>query len=83
MESEMTPLEIEVLIHCHSCPAPHPRLNAPTVAGTITEFKNQEVIRRVKNYWETTDKGKAMIRLLCSIPLPTQQWIDQYGNVIT
>ena len=83
MESEMTPLEIEVLIHCHTCNAPHPRLNAPAVAGAIRDFENEGVVRPYADYYKTTDKGKAMVILLCSIPFPTQQWIDQYGNVIT
>ena len=79
----MTPLEIEVLIHCHACPCPHPRINAPAVWGTIKYFQDQGLIRPVKNYYETTDRGKAMVYLLCNTPFPLQQWVDQYGNIIS
>ena len=84
----MTPLEIEVLIHCHVCPAPHPRLGAPAVAEAIERFERNGIIvkkslkYRTGVYYPTTDRGKALVRILCSTPFPEQRWVDQNGNII-
>lgn len=79
----MTPLEIEVLLHCYTCPAPHPRIEAPEVVRTIKTFESIGIIEKTwGDCYHTTERGKAMVRLLCSIPFPKQQWVDEHGNVI-
>ena len=82
----MTPNDIEILIHCHVCPAPHPRLNAPAVQGAINMLLANQLIEqdgdKQFNRWRTTARGAAHIAQLCAIPFPDQAWIDVCGNVI-
>ena len=80
----MTPLDIEVLIHCHVCPAPHPKLGAPAVEEAIRMFEHNKIIEREEDLgcYRTTDRGKALVRILCSTPFPEQRWVDQNGNII-
>jgi len=91
-ENIMTPLEIDVLLHCHVRPAPHPRINAPAVVEAIEMFLDKGIIERhsacnraflnVGMYYQTTDRGKAIVKLLCSTPFPTQKWVDQNNKII-
>ena len=78
----MTPLEIEVLLHCHTCPTPHPRANAPAVVEALNWFEFERIIEPHEDYYYTTSRGKALVAVLRSVPLPQQQWVDQYGKVI-
>ena len=87
----MSPLEIEVLLHCHCCPAPHPNIDAPAVAETMEMFLDNGIIKRVLTpgteagiYYHTTDRGKVLVKLLCSVPFPVQKclWVDQNNNII-
>lgn len=86
----MTPNEIEVLLHYHTSPSVHPRIDAPAVRGAIEGFLKNGIFRcgendrglLVKALYETTDKGNALVQMLCNTPYPTQQWVDANGDVI-
>jgi len=80
----ITPSDIEVLLHYHTNPAPHPRKLAPAVKEATERFVREGLIELddEKLYTTTTDRGKAFVKALCNTPLPTQAWIDGYGNVI-
>lgn len=83
----MTPNDIEVLIHCHISPSPHPRIGMSAVAGAIKMLKHNGLIRNESGMddmvcWRTTERGKAFLQVLCDTPLPTQAWVDQDGDVI-
>ena len=85
----ITPGDIEVLLHYHTNPEPHPRRDAPAIKDTTERFIRSGLIKVVeavddwnKNRYITTDKGRAFVKALCNTPLPTQAWIDGYGNII-
>ena len=79
----MTPNAIEILIHCHVCPAPHPRINARAVQEEIESFLRNGLIREIKpGEYQTTERGAAHIAQLCNTELPRQAWIDCNGQVI-
>lgn len=50
----MTPLEIEVLIHCHVSPKPHPRQNAPAVQEALKKFVQLDLISLESGSSEST-----------------------------
>ena len=72
----MTPNDIEVLLHCHVSPQPHPRNNAPAVQAAIACFMRDELIepivdcpqREGQEIYITTAKGKALVAKLCATP---------------
>jgi len=78
----MTPLELEVLIHCYVTPELHPRIHAPAVKEAHEFFEEIGLIEQQKDFYSTTDRGKAYISMLCSLPLPEQKWVNQFGEII-
>ena len=79
----MTPNDIEVLLHYHTSQTPHPREDAPAVKEATKRFVCMGLIELVDGkHYITTDRGDAFIKVLCGTPLPTQAWIDGYGNII-
>jgi len=83
----ITPGDIEVLLHYHTNPAPHPRRDTPAVKEATKRFVCEGLIELddKKQYittYITTDRGEAFVKVLCNTPLPTQAWIDGYGNII-
>ena len=78
----MTPNDLEVLIHCHVCPEPHPRAHAPAVQDTINTFLAHGILEAKGNSYITTERGDALMRLLCNTEMPQQAWVDKDGNVI-
>ena len=80
----MTPLQIEVLLHYHTCELVFPRFDAPAVQDAISWFVAHDLITSSlePGCYHTTERGKTLVTLLCSIPFPQQQWVDQHGNVI-
>jgi len=79
----MTPHDIEVLIHCHVSPAPHPRLGTTGVNSAIQSLLSNGLIERhIPDVYTTTNRGKAHIAQLCSTAWPTEEWVSESGNII-
>ena len=79
----MTPNGIEILIHFHVCPLPHPRLHAPAVVEEIESFLRNGLIKEIgPGHYRTTERGAAHIAQLCNVPWPKQVWIDEQGRFI-
>lgn len=78
----LTPNDIEVLLHCHVSPEPHPRLDAPAVQESIKMWICAGMIEPNVNtgIFVTTDKGCAMVMALCKTPYPRLIYIDQNGE---
>lgn len=79
----MTPNDIEILIHCHVSPTPHPRLAQNK--AVFDSLERNGLIRYHANsigVYVTTARGAAHINQLCSTPWPKQAWIDSNGRVI-
>jgi hypothetical protein len=82
----MTPNGIEILIHCHCCPAPHPRIDAPAVREEIRSFLANGLVEASPelgpDIYTTTGRGKAHIAQLCNTAWPRQGWVTERGDVI-
>ena len=78
----MTPLAIDILLHFHVSPLPHPLSAYPAVADEIESQLRDGMIEPDKGAYRTTDRGDAHIRHLCNVPFPTQMWVDKDGNKI-
>lgn len=77
MKTPLSPSDIEVLLHCHTCPAPHPRHDAPAVIESIDMFFQAGMILPTPTRsftFTTTPKGNAFIQALLNTPEPVQSW---------
>lgn len=81
----MTPNAIEILIHCHVCPLPHPRCDAPDVADELRSLQANGLIEPepgMAGGFRTTSRGQAHIEQLCRTPWPVQVWVGADGKQI-
>ena len=72
MKSPLSCSDIEVLIHCHVSPIPHPRRHAPAVRDALGMFQTCEMIEPVLNaeqeeVFNLTHKGRSFIRAICNV----------------
>lgn len=75
----LCPNDIEVLLHCHTTPGPHPRMHAPAVAEAINALLRHKLIApadREDPYYVTTRRGAAFIEALCNTKLPVAVWVQ-------
>lgn len=80
-----TPNNIEVLLHCHTTPAPHPRRHAPAVADALALLRTLGAIEATadENVETTTALGRAWVEALCRVPLPRAAFVDERGEVLS
>jgi hypothetical protein len=76
-----TPNDIEVLLHHHYSPDPHPRRDAPAVMGSINKFRRAGIFTDQVQP-TLTEKGTAWVNMICNTPYPRQVYVDQNNNVI-
>jgi hypothetical protein len=78
----ISPSDLEVLIHCHADPRPHPRLYAPAVEEALVRFQQQGIIVPKQDpkttspldmEYRTTDLGKAWLELILQTPIPRKE----------
>lgn len=77
-----TPNNINVLLHYHTKPTPHPRSDAPAVIEVTDMLHREGCIYDEKGCWCTTDKGQAWVMALCNTEIPRELFLDAQGNVL-
>ncbi len=78
-----SPNNIEVLLHYHTRPMPHPRIDAPAVCDATRMFLESGCITPEDNgRYATTPKGSAWVQALCNVECPREAYVDQKGNVL-
>jgi hypothetical protein len=79
----MTPNGIEVLLHCHTSPTPHPRVEARAVRDALAMLEDDGMIVSAPGTtYTTTSRGAAHVKQLCRLSLPTQAWIGADGGLL-
>ena len=81
----MTPNDLEILIHYYVSIVPHPRLNTPEIQHSIEKFVSDGIFKLyvIGNKTRITEKGKAWLKTILSVPYPQKVWVDENGNVIS
>ena len=79
MKSPLSPSDLEVLIHCHTVPSPHPRREARAIAEAIRMFHDAGMIEQDLDkggslIFRTTPKGAVFLTALCYTPEPVAEW---------
>jgi len=82
MKTIETPNNIDVLIHYHCSPEPHPRVDAPAIVGAIEDLTSVGALEVREGKLRTTKMGEAWLKALCKVPPPRQAWVDAHGNVL-
>lgn len=81
-----SPSNIEILLHCHTSPIPHPRVSAPAVREGLLELQKAGVIEPEGDsnhyVYRTTSLGAAWVKLLCTTPIPKVAYVDEQDRVI-
>lgn len=77
----MNPAQLRVLLHSHYMSDPLER--SSTVRDAIALLLSEDLIKDregvdplTRNGYETTDRGRAYIKMLCDTPLPVLEWRD-------
>lgn len=75
----MSPSDIEVLLHCHCMPGPHPRSDAPAVMDALDTFLKAGLIEPRDDSrgggFGTTDGGVMLVKALCDVQFPVRRWV--------
>ncbi|NTE87254.1 hypothetical protein [Agrobacterium rubi] len=71
-----TPYQIEIILHHHTSVGRFPRFDAPIYGETINALHDLEVLCYENGVSRTTPRGKALVEMWTSTPLPKQAWID-------
>lgn len=64
----MTPLELQILIHCYITLTEHPNKDAPAVKEAFNKFKADGIIEPTFN--RLTEKGRAWLEVILNTPCP-------------
>ena len=78
----MTPNDIEILIHCYVCPAPHER--QAQNEGVFARLVRDGLIEpeEGRDFYRTTPRGDAHVMQMCNLPYPQNAWISSNGALI-
>lgn len=81
----MSPNDIEILIHVHCTTEPHPRMDAPAVKESFGMFIDEGIFDydQINDDYELTNKGRALLELLCQTPFPRSIYVDKYDKEIS
>ena len=79
LEWRLSPAFIELLIHINAYPRPLDNPDAPVTKEGLCLMLHHSLIKedpgRPSGYW-TTERGRALIDMLCSTPLPEKRYVD-------
>ena len=79
----MTPNAIEILIHCHVCPLPHPRRDE--VAEELASLLANQLIEDEPGSpggYRTTLRGRLHVQQLCNTAWPVSVFVGADGTVL-
>lgn len=76
-----TPNLLEVLLHYHVSPDPHPRIDAPAVQGAIDAMLHEGILQSDlsrDSQYALTERGEVWLKMLLDTPLPIrlEVWVD-------
>lgn len=82
----MTPLQIDIMLHYYAMGDDYREgdFSAPAVKESIDWLDDERMILRTLSgnpQYRITDKGRAYVDYLCSVPLPTVKYVIEYPEV--
>lgn len=83
METIGFPLNVELLMHYHCTPEPHPMIFLPPWKEATNGLVEMEAIYADdEGIYRTTELGKAWVAAICNTPPPKQGWVDHRDNIL-
>lgn len=74
----LTPVEVEVLLHCFYRPEPPPSAT-PAYRAAVGKLLGMSVIVSREGAYECTPLGDAWVKAICKTPAPKQVFVDASG----
>lgn len=76
-----TPYQINIIMHYHCRIGPWPQYSAPLFEPTVSDLVSMNLLGPIPqaehiHAYETTERGKALVEMWCSTPLPEQKFFD-------
>jgi hypothetical protein len=76
----MSPLFIKMLLHFCATPAPWTDMS-PAAVDCFSAMLRDGLVKDLRGApggmaGQTTDRGKALVQMLCATPFPEQRWFD-------
>lgn len=78
---QLTPLHLRLLLHYHITPETF-QPESPAAKDYTLDLVNLGLLGHVAQQLTTTERGKAHIRQLETLPLPQKAWTDFSGKAI-
>lgn len=82
MTNEFTPLHLQILLHYHCSPEEYAKdderhRTSEAVKEYTDDLRKLDLIERSVDgaVFQTTERGNAYVRGICSVPLPIQRWV--------
>lgn len=74
----MSPLDIEIILHHYTTPAPFPR-DTDHIRLRRGTFIHEGILRlNARGIFECTERGAAYVRFLCRVPFPTSVTVTRW-----
>ena len=80
--TKFTPVELVVLLRCHYEADGPSNNDSPAVAKALSRWEGLGCVRYEDYHWEITQKGRAMVGMICQTPLPEQVWADPRATTV-
>lgn len=68
----ITPIELEFLLWCYYSPEPAKNVHLRIIQGFIERMIFLKVLKKTKDIYELTAKGKSWVMAILSTPIPTK-----------
>ena len=79
----MSPHDIKVLLHHHCVVGPWPLGETTAYIDSRSWMEASGILHQNGTMWETTERGNALVQMLCATPLPDQAFVDpRTGKVV-
>lgn len=74
----LSPGELMVMLHYHCSPVPYTGPATPKWADEVVHrlWQMGLLAKNGAGEWESTERGKVYVQLVCATPLPMKRWVD-------
>ncbi len=82
----LSPLEVEILLHIYCGPSRFENDHTEVYASTIKTFLTGNIIAAAgdtENGYRVTERGDCWVQAILSTPMPRAVYVDSHDNIIT
>ena len=72
----MTPLEINLMLHCYYSPADDETRYSSAGRSGMQHLESNGLIEHNDGAWQATKRGQAYVEMLTRVPFPVAGWVN-------